>query len=280
MSVAAARPALSTLDRATLAWAAFSGVVLVMRLPDLPYAGLIVLAHVLLLELPFLAARARPAGRVGGFLGVFYPLLLTVALYTEIGLLNVARGVVHDVTVQGWELAVFGTQPSRAWIRAWPWPWLSNLLHGGYLSYYLILAGAPLGLWWRGQRAAAERVLLLMMATFYLCYTVFLLFPVAGPRYSWAPADNAATQALLARVTQDLLATGSAWGTAFPSSHVAVALVAAFAAGRAWPALGAVLIPASVLLTLGTVYGQLHYAVDAIAGAALAAVVLSGVRQT
>jgi membrane-associated phospholipid phosphatase len=35
-----------------------------------------------------------------------------------------------------------------------------------------------------------------------------------------------------------------------------------------------VLVPAAVLLAFGTVYGQFHYAVDALAGAALAALVL------
>ena len=35
----------------------------------------------------------------------------------------------------------------------------------------------------------------------------------------------------------------------------------------------------AVLLALGTVYGQLHYAVDAVAGAALAAVVVFGATK-
>jgi membrane-associated phospholipid phosphatase len=148
-------------------------------------------------------------------------------------------------------------------------------LHAGYLSYYLILAGAPLWPWLAGRRTAAVRVGLLMTVTFYLCYSVFLLFPVAGPRYTFAQADNAATHTLLARLTQALLNNGAAWGTAFPSSHVAVSIVASVAACRAWPRSGAFLLPAALLLTLGTVYGQFHYAVDALAGAGIAAVVLA-----
>ena len=60
-----------------------------------------------------------------------------------------------------------------------------------------------------------------------------------------------------------------AWGTAFPSSHVAAGLVAALAAWRHLRPLGAVLVPLALLLSLGTVYGHLHYAVDALAGAAV-----------
>jgi membrane-associated phospholipid phosphatase len=148
-------------------------------------------------------------------------------------------------------------------------------MHAGYLSYYLILAGAPLGLWLSGRREGARRVTLAMMAAFYLCYAIFLLFPVAGPRYTFPLADNAATATGIARFTQRLLDGGAAWGTAVPSSHVAVSLVAAGVTLGEWRALGAPLLAAAILLTLGTVYGQFHYAVDAVAGAALAAAVVA-----
>ena len=101
-------------------------------------------------------------------------------------------------------------------------------MHGAYLSYYAILAGAPLGLWLSGRRAAAREALLAMMVTFYVCYTRSSSRSRSpGPRYVFPAADNAATAVPLARLTHRLLEGGSAWGTAFPSSHVAVALVAA-----------------------------------------------------
>jgi len=147
-------------------------------------------------------------------------------------------------------------------------------MHAAYLSYYPILVAAPLGLWLAGRRASARATVLLTMVTFYLCYTAFLLFPVAGPRYVLPPADNAATAVAVAAFTHRLLEGGSAWGTAFPSSHVAAALVAAGCALRGLRPLGLVLAPAALLLTLATVYAQLHYAADALAGAALALLVL------
>jgi membrane-associated phospholipid phosphatase len=48
---------------------------------------------------------------------------------------------------------------------------------------------------------------------------------------------------------------------------------------HACAAAGPVLVAAS-LLTLGTVYGQFHYAVDAVAGAGLAAAVVAVSRAT
>src|SRR2546430_3130077 len=70
------------------------------------------------------------------------------------------------------------------------------------------------------------------MVTFYICYVVFLFFPVAGPRYTFEPAHNAATSVWPARATQWLLDLGDSWGAAFPSSHVAAAVVAALCALR------------------------------------------------
>ena len=270
---------LSALDRWTLAYAAVVTVALLMRWPErLPLPGLLLIGHGLLALATGLAHRVRRAGGLSELAGELYPLILTAALYTEVGLINSAAGVSEDARVQAWEEALFGSQPSWAWIRAWPWPWLSWTLHLGYLSYYFILAAAPLGLWLSGRRDGARRTTLLMMSTFYVCYTVFLCFPVAGPRYTFPRAENAAAVTLPALLTWRLLEGGAAWGTAFPSSHVAVALVASVSAAWSWRALGAVLVPATLLLAQGTVYGQFHYAVDALAGVALAALVLVAAR--
>jgi membrane-associated phospholipid phosphatase len=267
---------LSTVDRATLSYVAVALAFTAARGPHtLPEAVLLPLALALTAVLAgLLAPRAREAGAFGRLLAEIYPLALTVALYTHVGLVNAASGAAHDALVQRWEQGLFGCQLSMAWIRAWPYPAWSTLMHAAYLSYYAILAGSPLGLWFSGRRGAARETVLAMMATFYVCYTAFLAFPVAGPRYLLPAAVNAATAVPMARLTHRLLEGGSAWGTAFPSSHVAVALVAAVCAWRAWRPLGAVLVPLSLLLSLATVYGQLHYGIDALAGAALAAFVL------
>src|SRR5262249_36695552 len=103
-------------------------------------------------------------------------------------------------------------------------------------------------------------------ATFYLCYTVFLLFPVVGPRHVFPAADNVATRTMIAQLTARFLDHVAAWGAAFPSSHVAVSVAATVAALREWRALGLVLVVPTTLLALGSVYGQFHYAVDVLAG--------------
>ena len=272
---------LAPIDRATLVYVAVALGFTVARGPRAwPASALLPLGLLLVaLVAAVLAPAARRAGALGRLLGEFYPLLLAVALYKHVGLVNAAGGVAHDELVQRWESAVFGGQPSLDWIRAFPSPPWSTVMHAAYLSYYLILAGAPLGLWLGGRRSGARGTVFLVMATFYVCYSIFLLFPVAGPRYVFPPARNAATAVPLAVFAHRLLEGGSAWGTAFPSSHVAAALVAATCAFRGLRPLGAFLLPAAVLLSLATVYCQLHYAVDALAGAGLALAALFADRR-
>jgi membrane-associated phospholipid phosphatase len=263
--------ALSALDRFTIVFAALFSLAVLARWPaarPMP-AGLFLFAGGLVL-IAVAAPHLRQRGGAAGLLGDFYALLLALFIYTAIGVLNRAAGVSHDAAVQRWEQAIFGGQPSFEWIRAQPWPWLSWPLHVAYLSYYLILAAAPLGLLLSGRAQGARDAALLIMSAFYVCYVTFAFFPVAGPRHVLPLAQNAATAVWPAQVTQRLLNSASAWGTAFPSSHVAAALVAGLAAGRSWRPLGAVLLPAGVLLALGTVYGQFHYAIDAVCGALVA----------
>jgi membrane-associated phospholipid phosphatase len=232
--------------------------------------------HSFLVALPLLAPAARRAGAVGQLLGDWYPLVILPALYTEIGVVNVAHGRAWDVTVQGWEAFLFGGQPSYDWIRSAPSPALSWLMHAGYLAYYGILVGTPLALVLAGRREGMRRALADVVAAFLVCYVVFLLFPVAGPRYAFPSADNAAARVPLATLTAALLDALAAWGTAFPSSHVAATVTAAGAALREWRALGVTLLVPTALLLSATVYGQFHYAVDTLGGLAVAAAVLAG----
>lgn len=273
---AAPRAGLKALDALTLGYVALAVAVTLARWPPgvrrpWPWLAFYALCAAWALAAPRLRAR----GGWAAFLGDFYPLLLTGGLYTAIGVVNRAVGQSWDPAVMAWEQALFGGQPSFDWIRAQPWPLLSWPLHVAYGSYYLIVAASPLGLWLTGRRAAAHRSLRLIMSAFYACYLAFVLFPVAGPRYVLPAVENAASQVLPARLVHGILERGSAWGTAFPSSHVAAGLAAAAAAWLGWRALGAVLVPLAVLMSIGTVYGQFHYAVDALAGAAVAAALVA-----
>jgi len=273
---------LTRLDWWTLGYVVVATVALALSFrdgPAVPHWQYLAGAHVLLVGLVLLAPQARAAGPVGRFLGDWYPMLLLAALYAEIGVLTLDAGFQNDLAVQRLETSVFGSQISYRWIREVPVPWLSAVLHICYLAYYPILYGAPIGLWFSGRRDAARHTILGVMVTFYLCYVVFLFYPVAGPRYAFALANNPATEIDLARFTQWLLDHGDSWGAAFPSSHVAAAVVATGFALRYWRPLGLALLLPTIGLVLAVVYGQFHYGVDALSGLVLAGIMLALIQR-
>ena len=267
------------IDVATLLYLAAATIaVLVSYGGQVPGGGWLFVAHVLVFVLVLLAPRAREAGRVGRFLGEWYAMALLAALYGEIGVLTVDAGLQNDWWIQRLEVWVFGSEVSYNWIREMPNAALSWVLHLCYLAYYPILYASPLGLWLIGRREAARDTIFAVMVTFYICYLAFLFFPVAGPRYAFDLAHNAATSVAPARWAQWLLDRGDSWGAAFPSSHVAASVVAVGMALRYYRPLGMVLLPLTVGLLLSVVYGQFHYGVDALSGLVLGGAMLATMR--
>jgi membrane-associated phospholipid phosphatase len=271
----------TAIDIATLVYVAIAtGAVFVSFQGDvIPGWPWLLAAHALIVALVLLAPRARTAGRAGKFLGDWYPMLLLPALYGEIGVLTLDAGFQNDLMIQRLEAWVFGSQVSYRWIRETADPLFSWTLHACYLAYYPILYASPFALWMAGRKDASRHTIFAVMATFYVCYVVFLFFPVAGPRYAFDAAHNIATDVGPARFASWLLDRGDSWGAAFPSSHVAASVVATGMALRYWRALGFVLLPFTAGLILAVVYGQFHYAVDALAGLIVAALML-GAMQT
>ena len=145
----------TAVDLVTLLYVAVAtGAVLAFTADDRTGWDWLLVAHALLVALVLLAPRAREAGRVGRFLGDWYPMLLLGGLYAEVGVLNVDVGYQHDVAIQRLELWVFGSQLSYRWIREWPNPVFSWIMHICYIAYYAILCASPLGLWLSGRRDA------------------------------------------------------------------------------------------------------------------------------
>lgn len=225
--------------------------------------------------------REDPPGlgpRVLAVLRDWYPLLLVPFLYSELALLNLAvhGGTYFDPLVIVWEEAIFGGQPSRDWAGGFAALWLSEPLHAAYLSYYMIIYVPPVVLYLAGRREEFHRMVLAIMLTFAAHYLFFIYLPVQGPRYLFPPPTGGLEEGAVYRFTHRLLEAGSSQGAAFPSSHVGVSVAQTIACIRFLPRLA----PAVGLLTLGlaagAIYGGFHYAIDALAGAGLGAL-LGGV---
>ena len=212
--------------------------------------------------------------------GDLVALVVAPLLYGEIPALIAAVGTAyHDATVQAWEQAVFGTQPSQTLAGHLPYAALSELLHAGYLSYYLAIFIPPLLLLAYGERRGISQTVLALTITYVVCWAIFIAFPVQGPRYLWsAPADVPAGP--IRSMATHILAAGSSRGAAFPSSHMAVTVTQAMLAWRWQRPVAWALAVVALLVGCGAVYAGFHYAVDMVVGAALGTLVSFSVLAT
>lgn len=226
----------------------------------------IAVAHGLIIVLMWLIAR--PGGNAArNTLRDIAPLVLLLGLYASLDVLSGGGAIrVHDATVLRWEEALFGGQPARDWWQRHPSAFWSTVLHGVYFSYYLLIAAPALAFLLRGDRPALRRYSRNVMCTFAVCFLVFIFWPVGGPYYQYTRPDGAFVDNLPARLVYASLTTGSSFGAAFPSSHVAATTAAWISAWQGWRALAWVLLAPVVLMPVATVYTQMHYAIDALAG--------------
>lgn len=229
--------------------------------------------HLVLITIGMWALWRTDDSGLKRLVGDLLPLIVAPLLYGEIPMLIAVVGTTyHDAVVQGWEARLFGGQPAKTLAGHLPWAAVSEVLHAGYLAYYPVIFIPPLILLWRGERRGYAQTVLALTVTYTVCWTIFVLFPVQGPRYLWdAPVGMPA--GLVRRMAVQILAAGSSRGAAFPSSHMAVSAVQAIMAWRWQRRIAPVLGVVALLVGLGAVYGGFHYAIDIAAGAMLGAAV-------
>ena len=238
-----------------------------------------------------LASRHTGRSRVA-MLADWAPLLLLPFLYAELPLLMEGLpGPVryHDPALGRLEALLFGGQPVFTWSKAWREPFVSELLHACYVSYYLLIYVPPVLLYlgWTGTRLAPARredgfheTVLALTISFLTCFLVFVVLPVQGPRYLGVPegVPEGVPDGPVRGLALTILETGSSRGAAFPSSHVAVAVTQTLAALRYQPRVGLATMVLTVGLAAGAVYGGFHYLLDVLAGAVVGMLALPAAR--
>ena len=217
-------------------------------------------------------AASRPTNPVLRLIRDWYPIAMFVPLYGELSALtNLFTHLRYDVLVAGWEQAIFGMQPSQTLRVLLPSKAVSEYAHFSYFYYYFVPTTLALGLYVSGQRAKFSQALTATLLAFLACCIVYMVFPVVGPYHHFGHPPASSWPGVFGPLTHTLVERGSSLGTAFPSSHTAVAVavwLTAWRLSRASFWMLALIVPA---LAFGTVYGGFHYAVDTIAGALLGA---------
>lgn len=249
----------------------FLGLLLVLTLvfgSSLPDWGLHLLHQLLLLALAslLLVLPKFLPGRGSQFLRDIYPLLLFTFIYEEVGaLIHLFIPGTFDQAVQAVQARVFGGQPTL-WFQAVTMPVLTELMQFFYFSYYLIIASAGLLLYF-GHRQAFGPFLTALCLAYYGSYVLFILVPVEGPRFAMADQFSVPLEGgPITRLQMRIMAAAAHQGGAMPSSHVAAALVGAWAAARVRPRLAIPYLACLAGLAVATVYGRYHYVLDVLAG--------------
>lgn len=209
-----------------------------------------------------------------------FPLLLFSPLYTGTGLLSSGlRHWVLSCPLERWEARLFDGQPSMYLAEKLPSLALSETMHAAYVSYYLLVAALPLALLLAGREEDSARAVFALCFCFALCNLCYIWLPVASPFFIYPPLGPPLSEGLFYRLAHGISNRGGVLGGAFPSSHAAltvVNLLMTFSLHRKlfwWT-----LVP-SVLLLVATVYCRYHYALDTLAGVALAVGVVAVVQK-
>ncbi|MDR1680670.1 MAG: phosphatase PAP2 family protein [Prevotellaceae bacterium] len=195
------------------------------------------------------------------------PLAFVVHFYPETYFLNmVAFPDYLDPEIIRLDRWLFGCHPSTLFCEAAPWAWFNELMNFAYFSYFFVIAGIVINLLWY-NRAGAYRTAFILLCSFFIYYTLFIIFPTAGPQFYVFDHDTALP--VLGPMRKILLffhSIGEQPTGAVPSSHVGIMVIYMILLWQHGRKLFWWILPLSVLLVLATVYIRAHYAVDVLLG--------------
>jgi membrane-associated phospholipid phosphatase len=226
-----------------------------------------------------LALWLRPAGRLVRTLRDVLPFVVCILVYTNlhdtIGFVNP-----HDVHHQlvAFDRWLFGVEPTL-WAESLITPARTEAMQFLYLNFFWIAPSASLILLALGRWPPFRATTMAVLTCFYLGYVLYLVFPAAPPRLVLATEyrhNLYGYPQFFSRLNADafaLLPVDSR--AAFPSLHTAVSLtmlVCSWRFLRVWFWIG---LPFVLGLWLSTIYLRHHYAVDLLAGFALAPIALA-----
>ncbi|MDL1955560.1 MAG: phosphatase PAP2 family protein [Candidatus Desulfofervidus auxilii] len=200
------------------------------------------------------------------FIAIMYPLFSVPNFY------ELLRHYIHaifpnlfDSFIHNFELTIFGVHPT-VYLQKFISPLLTEIMAFGYFSYYLIFLFPPFIIYFF-KRKGAPPLIFGMSLVYYFCFILFVLIPVAGPRFTLADKYTVPIIGyFLPKIQAKMMAKFALKGAAFPSSHVAMVMASSFIVKKYMPWLFKILFPLAIMVALGAVYGRYHYVTDAVAG--------------
>jgi membrane-associated phospholipid phosphatase len=220
------------------------------------------------------ASQLRPASAVLRELRTFYPAFIIIYGFFDAthlqNLISKGEFWASDLMVDI-DYALFGVHPT-VWIGRWHRPWLDELVCFFNISYYLIpfVYAVPMVL--SGRRLEVWAGASIVLFTYVVNYTLFLLLPALGPRM--IPAVEALRTSTLESGEGPFVwlqylvqgENGAARGAAFPSAHVSASVAWSMVAWHYDRRIALVTWPLALGTAFSTVYLGFHHAIDPLAG--------------
>lgn len=230
--------------------------------------GNVVLAGLVLTLLPRLRNLSMSWA---GFLAVALPLLIFYLYYLEAGIALASP----DIHWRDAEIVAFEHGASAA-IPIFSAPFLGPLLALAYVGYVPLLvvgtvvlyrAGSP------GPASPAQRTVRAIAVAWAVCFVLYLIYPVLGPRL-FIPGfqearlgDGLIAQLAILHENHTMLR-----GAAFPSAHLAATTIVMIGLWRWRRPVFLFFSPVAIGIGLGAVYLGYHYLTDVAVGTAIGAV--------
>ena len=260
------------LDRMMLTFIATMALVAILA-HDEPLHFLVLLGIMAAL---FVAAAAWGRhSELGRVAHAFLPLPVVVTIFNVAGpLIGVVNPTRWDATMASLDSAWFGPLVP-AWRHLLGRPnWLTDGASLFYVSYYFIPFGMCIALWVQRRWKDFDDLGFALITTLLLSYVGYFLLPTTGPRVpTEMELQVLGGGTFSARVRDFLRAAEVNQLDAFPSGHTALSLVYLGYGWRLFPS-WKIRLPLAISVVgiiFATVYLSLHYLVDLLAGAILAA---------
>lgn len=161
---------------------------------------------------------------------------------------------------------LFCCQPSLEFSKAVPYKWFNELMNFGYLTYFYIILGTTLFFYFT-KRMLGQKIAFIILCSFLLYYTIFIILPVMGPQFYFPYPENTIPDAGIFRDFLKFVQKNGEQPTgAFPSSHVGICLINLTLLYKYARKGFYIILPIAIILVCSTVYIKAHYLIDVIGG--------------
>lgn len=202
------------------------------------------------------------------YIQAIYILYFTESIWLSQLMFN---GASFDAFFANLDYRIFGFQPAIQFPRYFQeYRIINEMFFFSYFFYYGLVSTGVWILFVRKHYQIAARTLFIISVSFFIMYVWFIFFPVKGPKYFFSELHaiwySNFRGFFFTKIMKGLFNNTNLGGAAFPSSHVAMALIAFILNWKYNRYLVPVYLPLTILLFISTVYLYAHYFVDIPAG--------------